>query len=96
MPDAYTYIAKPTNLDYSYVNPTGREIYDETTLTYDDGNTFFDGVDQTAYTNIPKPANGVVNITVGMATGLLIPVTYSAEYDLQGDDGYTYIDKPTT
>ncbi len=55
MPDAYTYISKPVGADYVNVNAPGREQYDQASLTYDDANTFYDGIDMNAYTNIAKP-----------------------------------------
>lgn len=60
MTDAYTYITKPVGANYSNVNTQGREQYDQSTLTYDDSSTFYDGVDINAYTNIAKPSFPIV------------------------------------
>lgn len=45
------------------------------------------------YTTIAKPS-GVGTITIGMATGLITPPTYSKSYGI--DTNYTLIAKPTT
>lgn len=59
MPDAYTYIAKPTSSVYTNLNPQGREQYDQSDVTYDSATTFYDGVDLNAYTSIAKPTSSV-------------------------------------
>ena len=59
MPDAYTYIAKPTRTPYTNTNGEGREQYDQGSLTYDDSMTFYDGINPNAYTNIAKPTSSV-------------------------------------
>jgi hypothetical protein len=59
MPDAYTYISKPTSSVYTTINQGGREQYDQASLTYDDSNTYYDGYDPNSYTNIVKPTNSV-------------------------------------
>lgn len=33
----------------------GKEQYDQSNLTYDDANTFYDGVNPNQWTNITKP-----------------------------------------
>ena len=50
----YTYIAKPSAGNYTNLNPQGKEQYDQSTILYDDPNIFYDGVNQAAYTNVPK------------------------------------------
>ena len=50
-------VAKPTSSVWTTVNPQGREQYDQGSLTYDDTNTFYDGINQTAYTNVSKPVS---------------------------------------
>ena len=57
MPDAYTYPSKPTSSVYSYSNFQGKENYDQPDLSYDDSNTFYDGVNPLAYTNVAKPTS---------------------------------------
>lgn len=59
MPDAYTYISKPTNSVYTDVNSQGREQYDQVDVQYDSSTTFYDGVDENAYTNVAKPTSSV-------------------------------------
>lgn len=92
MPDSYTRLAKPTNADYVSTNAQGREQYDQGSLAYDDASTFWDGVDPSAYTLVAKPIDGR-SIRAGMATGLLIPLTYSTSYNV--GTAYTFISKPT-
>ena len=50
-------IAKPISSVYTFVNPQGKEQYDQPSLTYDDANVFYDGVNQGAYTNTAKPVS---------------------------------------
>lgn len=59
MPDAYTYIPKPTSSTYTFINFQGKEMYDQSEIIYDDPNTFYDGSNPNAYTYIPKPTNSV-------------------------------------
>ena len=56
---AWTAVTKPTSSVYTNVNPIGKEQYDQASLTYDDANVFYDGVNQTAYTNVAKPTSSV-------------------------------------
>lgn len=50
----YTKIPKPTAGNYMNVNPVGKEQYDQSSITYDSANTFYDGINMTQYTKIPK------------------------------------------
>lgn len=96
MPDAYTYIAKPSAGNYTNINVQGREQYDQPNLTFDDSNTFYDGVNQNAYTNVAKPTGeGSTTISGGMASGTLIPLTYSSSV-VTATSAYTKIPKPIT
>ncbi len=60
---AWTPITKPGAQSYSNVNPSGKEQYDQVTLTYDDVNTFYDGVNPAQWTDVAKPStNAWVNV----------------------------------
>lgn len=51
----YTNVSKPIGANYTDTNPQGKEQYDQLSLTYDDSNTFYDGVWAAAYTDVAKP-----------------------------------------
>ncbi len=53
----WTNITKPGAQTYTNLNPIGKEQYDQANLTYDDLNTFYDGVNVNQWTNIAKPQN---------------------------------------
>lgn len=55
----WTLVPKPTGSNWTTVNPVGREQYDQASLTYDDSSTFYDGVDETAWSMIAKPTTGL-------------------------------------
>lgn len=96
MPDAYTYVQKPTDATYTNVNTQGREQYDQASITYDDVNVFYDGVDEDAYTFVSKPTVGSNTVVSGgFSQGLLIPLTRSSTLTINNDD-YTYVPKPIT
>ena len=50
----YTNVPKPTGANYTNQNPVGKEQFDDKSVSYD-SLTFYDGVNQGAYTNISKP-----------------------------------------
>lgn len=52
---AWVNITKPTGPTYTTVNPVGKEQYDQADVTYDSVTTYYDGVNQSQYTNIAKP-----------------------------------------
>lgn len=52
---AWTKVAKPIGPTYTNVNTQGKEQYDQASLTYDDSNTFYDGVNPAQWTNVTKP-----------------------------------------
>lgn len=56
-PSPYTKINKPTNTNYTYVNFSGREQYDQSSVFYDDSSIFYDGVNYGAYTSVAKPTD---------------------------------------
>ena len=93
---SWTPIAKPNSTPYTNVNPTGKEQYDQSSITYDDPTVFYDGVNMSMWTDVAKPTDSFsVTITPGMATGLLMPLTYSTTYNISGDS-WIRVPKPTT
>lgn len=52
----YTNITKPTGTAYANINSQGKEQYDQSDITYDDANVFYDGVNQSQYTPVAKPS----------------------------------------
>jgi hypothetical protein len=54
---SWTKISKPNSSTYTNVNAQGKEQYDQPSLSYDDANTFYDGVNQSEWTNLSKPNN---------------------------------------
>lgn len=71
---AWNTVNKPTSLAWTTVNPMGKEQYDQSSLMYDDPGTYYDGVNPSEWTDVPKPTGGV-GLRVGVANGLLIPLT---------------------
>ncbi len=52
----YTVISKPIGTSYTNINTVwGKEQYDQSDLTYDDANTFYDGTNAMQYTLVSKP-----------------------------------------
>lgn len=49
-------LSKPSLLAYTNVNPGGKEQYDQASLTYDDANTYYDGLNPNMWTDIAKPS----------------------------------------
>lgn len=52
---AWTNINKPFGTSYTTLNPMGKEQYDQASLTYDDANTFYDGINMSQWSNVTKP-----------------------------------------
>lgn len=90
---SYTKISKPTGTGYTVINPTGKQVFDDANTTYDSATAFYDGIESGVWTNITKPT-GIAFIVKGMASGLMIPLTYSKEYTA-GANLYTNVSKPT-
>jgi len=90
----YTNITKPSGTSYTNTNPVGKQQYDESSLTYDDSGTYYDGYNPVLYTNIAKPTFQFLTIPSGTATGLLTPPTYAEAIQVEVDP-YTYISKPS-
>ena len=82
----WTNISKPTGTTYTNVNPVGKEQYDQPNLTYNDTSTFYDGVNQLAWTNLAKP------VTPTWAT---IAGTWAAYLYTWDESNWTNIAKPT-
>ena len=59
MPDPYTYPAKPTDATYTGVGAEGRQTYDEPLISYDDSSTYYDSVNENAYTSVSKPTGSI-------------------------------------
>lgn len=73
----WTKVTKPTSSVWSNVNAQGKEQYDQPTLTYNDANTFYDGINTNQWTDIAKPTGAsAFNVGVGNATGLIMSPTY--------------------
>jgi hypothetical protein len=53
---AWSNVSKPTTRAYTNVNPIGKEQYDQSDLTYDSASTFYDSVNEAAWTDISKPS----------------------------------------
>lgn len=51
----YTNIPKPTGANYTDVNSSGKEGFDDATVTFDASATFFDGINNAVYINVNKP-----------------------------------------
>jgi len=58
---AWTTVAKPGAQTYTNSNPVGKEQYDQSSLTYDDANTYYDGVNPNQYTMVAKPTTPTWN-----------------------------------
>lgn len=87
---SWTLLAKPGAQNWTDSHPQGKERYDESTITYDSADTYYDGFNPNQWTDIPKPV-GSTRIVAGMITGLIMPVTYSREYSV---DPWIRVSKP--
>ena len=56
MPTTYTDISKPVGTDYTNQNTVGKEQYDQSSIEYDDTGVFYDGMNESLYTNVSKPS----------------------------------------
>lgn len=50
----WTNATKPTTSGWANTNPSGRTQYDQSDITYDDPNMFYDGVNPSQWTGIDK------------------------------------------
>lgn len=81
----WTSVPKPTSSTYGFVNPQGKEFYDDANIIYDDPNVFYDGIDEAAWTDIGKPTGG------GAFYGIAV---YGVDL-YGGGSGWNKINKPT-
>ena len=86
MPTSYTNIAKPSNTNYTNQNVIGKEQYDETAIEYDSSTVFYDGTNQSLWTNIAKPSF--------TATWNSLAVTWDSLNNPWGSPSWTVINKP--
>lgn len=49
---SYTNVLKPSGTTYTNDNPVGKEQYDQASVSYDSSLVFYDGVNQSQYTNV--------------------------------------------
>lgn len=52
---SWTSVAKPGAQTYTNVNPSGKEQYDQSSLTYDESSVFYDGGNPSQWTDVNKP-----------------------------------------
>ena len=52
----YTKVAKPTGTGYTNLNIDDKTQYDDSAITYDESTIFYDGIDESAWTDIAKPS----------------------------------------
>lgn len=55
----WTNVGKPSVRSYMNVNPVGKTQYDQSNITYDDANTFYDGGDPNSWTKVAKPISSM-------------------------------------
>lgn len=93
---AWTNVTKPTSTSYTKINGTGREVYDQPDITYDDSDIFFDGLNPNMWTNLAKPTiTASTSMLSGIANGLLMPLTRSSVVTIAGNDPWTKVPKAT-
>lgn len=51
----WTTVPKPTTPTWTNTNPQGKEQYDQPSIAYDDVNVFYDGINQSQWTDVAKP-----------------------------------------
>lgn len=91
---SWTNVSKPSDSTYVKISPQGQETYDESTITFDDPNVFYDGVNALAWTDVSKPTGESQSSTlVGIATGLFMPLTKSSVMSVV-ESQWTKVNKP--
>lgn len=91
---SYTKVSKPSAGGYTNLNKGDDAFFDSVDDDFDSASVFFDGINQSAWTDVAKPASPGANILAGMATGLLIPLTYSTGHTTVSIT-WTKVSKPT-
>lgn len=90
----WTLVTKPTGRPYTNINADGKTQYDQSNIIYDDPNMFYDGTNYNAWTDVAKPTGeSTTLLTVGIANGLLMPLTRSSVASISISD-WTMINKP--
>lgn len=93
---SWSNVSKPSSTTYTNVNGQGREQYDQSSITFDEATIFYDGVNESMWTDVLKPTTGGQRIIYpGMATGLITPPTYATQHDINFDN-WIKVPKPTT
>ncbi len=83
---AWVNITKPSTDNWVNTNPVGKEQYDQADLTYDSANTFYDGVNPSAWTDINKPSYGL--------TWNDLPIAWQDYNNPWGNPTWTNVNKP--
>jgi len=55
-------VDKPTASTYGYVNPQGKEFYNQDDVTYDSATTFYDGVNPNQWASVQTGTGSWVSI----------------------------------
>lgn len=88
-------VGKPSVHSWTNKTFTGFQTFDDSSVTYDDPSAFYDSMNMNAWTNIAKPAAGVMfTIPAGTATGLICPPTYATSHSMNMNT-WTNVPKPS-
>lgn len=90
---SWTNVNKPTGANYTRVQFQGKQTYDQPDLEYNESSVYYDTVNEAAYTLVAKPT-GFAYIVAGMATGLIMPPTYTI--GVIAGAPWVNVNKPTT
>lgn len=52
----WTNVSKPGAQTWNDSHPQGKEQYDESSITYDDASTFYDGINPSQWSDVNKPS----------------------------------------
>lgn len=88
---AWTKVAKPSGTSYTQVTFAGSRNYDDSAITYDSSSTLYDSANALQWTKVLHDVRR--QIILGMATGLIMPPTYSTDHEPK--DYWTRIAKPS-